>query len=765
MIKKIVKIKNVGRFVNHSAVGDIEFREINLIHGENSKGKTTLTSIFRSLTSKNNELISERKTIGSNDEQEIEILIAGYSNPTIYKDDTWNKHIEGIEIFDVNFINENVYSGLEIGPDHKKRLHSFVLGTQGVELTEEINKLKITIEKSNDSLRTLSNNIQPYIKGAFPFEDFIKLKKDNLLNNKIAEQQKILEVCKFQKQIQEQGELVEIPLLDLELDVKKVKTLLNETITTIQSQYLQKIEKHKKLLGLKNEDWLKVGLEHIKDDKCPFCTQSLEEVEEIITAYTQFFNEEYKSLKEAVMSLSGKLRSINTDSIIAQKELLVARNKEKFLFWKKYIKTSYKDDGLFIEKQKITKKIENLTSLVNDKSVDLLQQIDYNKAEELIGLVNSINTKIDNYNRLVKSYNQEIRIIKNKPRGDISQINSNLLKLQVHKFRFEKSIAKKCKKYVDQEETLIKLNVRKNKKQRQLNQLIESTFEKYESSVNEYLNKFGVDFEISKIKGGNYRGTSKEPYVDYVVKLADCELNFERDGVNPCVKNCLGEGDKAALAFAFFLSKLDVDGDLDSKIIVFDDPLSSFDENRKSATLEQLHRLSKEAKQILILTHNPLIAREFWQGLEEDGKCKTLHIVRRRNSSCIEEWDLVEETAGTYYQNYKTLEGFINDGGSTQDGMLKVAQCIRPLLERYLRVKYPGMFSPKEWLGDFIKKIREASTDLPLVSIQGRLTELEGLNEYSKRFHHDTNPNSASQTIIEAELSNYAKKALDFIYK
>ena len=205
MIEKIVKIKNVGKFANHSAVGDIAFRKINLIHGENSKGKTTLTSIFRSLTSKDNGLISERKTIGSTDEQEIEVLVVGDPSLIVYKDGTWSNHIAGIEIFDVNFINKNVYSGLEIESDHKKCLHSFVLGAQGLELTEEINKLKISIEKSNGSLRNLNNSIQPYIKGAFSFKDFINLKRDISLDNKITEQQKTLDICKFQKQIQDSG--------------------------------------------------------------------------------------------------------------------------------------------------------------------------------------------------------------------------------------------------------------------------------------------------------------------------------------------------------------------------------------------------------------------------------------------------------------------------------------------------------------------------------------------------------------------------------
>jgi wobble nucleotide-excising tRNase len=172
--------------------------------------------------------------------------------------------------------------------------------------------------------------------------------------------------------------------------------------------------------------------------------------------------------------------------------------------------------------------------------------------------------------------------------------------------------------------------------------------------------------------------------------------------------------------------------------------------------------LAGSAKQLVVLTHNPLIAREFYQGLMNDGDCKTLHVVRNGQSSRIEECSLFEETAGMYYQNYKTLEKFINDGDSSQDGMLKAAKCIRPLLEGYLRNKYPGVFGEREWLGDFIEKIKASNSGEPLSFVKTRIPELESINDYSKRFHHDSNTN---QTIIETELSRYAKKGLNFIYQ
>lgn len=765
MIKKIIKIKCVGKFSDCSAVGDVEWRKVTLFHGENSKGKTTLTSILRSLRDNNPRLIQQRKTIGNTQNQEIEVLTDG-SGTIKFGTSGWTGTLPNLKIFDVHFINENVYSGLEIDSEHQKCLHNFVLGTQSVALTTEINGIKNQIGDSNEKVRGFRNQIAPYTRGLYSFEEFVKIPANSSIDSEITEKQKAIEVVEAEQPIRQTASLEAISGITLGFDLTQTIVLLGKTIDTIQVQYLKTVEDHKKHLGFSNtEEWIKAGLDNVKDNQCPFCKQSLDDAKEIIVAYTQFFNKEYKELKTAASSLLTRVRAVNIDSLFDQRELAVARNKERHAFWKKYLKVDYTDGVLFADRKAITDAVKALVVSVENKSSNLLTSVDATACSDLVKLLSSFNQKIEEHNKQIEAYNQEVQKLKNRPSGNIAQLKTELSKLQVQKVRFSKDVVDLCTQYSAEEKSLAELNKNKDDKQKELNQLIKDVFDKYETAINGYLEKFGTDFRIGKVSGGNYRGSSREPYLEYVVKIADCDLGFVDDGVNPCIKHSLGEGDKAALAFAFFLAKLDVDGGVADKIIVFDDPLSSFDENRKSATLEQLHRLAGSAKQLVILTHNSLIAREFYQGLQDTSVCKTLHIVRNGQSSRIEECSLIEETAGTYYQNYKTLEKFISDGDSSQDGMLKTAQCLRPLLEGYLRNKYPGIFGSREWLGDFIDKIKTSNTGEPLSFIKSRVTELEALNDYSKHFHHDTNPNLASQTIVETELSSYAKKGLNFIYQ
>ena len=92
-----------------------------------------------------------------------------------------------------------------------------------------------------------------------------------------------------------------------------------------------------------------------------------------------------------------------------------------------------------------------------------------------------------------------------------------------------------------------------------------------------------------------------------------------------------------------------------------------------------------------------------------------------------------------------------------------VARCIRPLLEANLRMRFPDRFLESEWLGDFIKKVRncsEDSRDDPLSTICEKLEDLCAVNDYSKRYHHSENE---IRPITSSELRVYVELTLNLI--
>ncbi len=75
-------------------------------------------------------------------------------------------------------------------------------------------------------------------------------------------------------------------------------------------------------------------------------------------------------------------------------------------------------------------------------------------------------------------------------------------------------------------------------------------------------------------------------------------------------------------------------------MIIFDDPISSFDYNRKRRTIEFIKDLSQKAKQTIILTHINTFAFELYDSLRDIGiNPKCLQVVNGN----MKEWDINED--------------------------------------------------------------------------------------------------------------------------
>ena len=87
MIEKIIKIFGIGRFESYISEGDVSFKKLTLIYGENGRGKTTLSAIFRSLRSNDPMHILERLTLGRKDDSSIDIKTDGKNQ--IFENKNW----------------------------------------------------------------------------------------------------------------------------------------------------------------------------------------------------------------------------------------------------------------------------------------------------------------------------------------------------------------------------------------------------------------------------------------------------------------------------------------------------------------------------------------------------------------------------------------------------------------------------------------------------------------------------------------------------
>lgn len=762
MIEKVIKIKGVGKFKDFTNTGtptwNGSLKPLTLIYGENGIGKTTFTSILKSLK-EDDTLVYQIRSFEREESPEINLLFDRQSIK--YKNGEWDRNIADIEIFDTHFVNENIFTGFEILPQHRKNLYDVVIGDVGVRLKQEIVDLKIKIKENNSKLKDIENLIYKHIN-VFNINEILRLQPDIQINAKISKKQKEIDASKASEKIKTTPVLRELVQIDYAMQFENSIKFCNKSIDTISAEYLQMVEEHKSNLNLGSlsEKWIKDGFDNIAENKCPFCTQKIETVE-LVKAYSQYFNDQYIKLQEHTKLLQEKVKKLNPEKQFADIESDYNFNIGYFEFWKNYIeqeKFELKIHTFKAQVIELTNKFSQLVDLKADNPIKAVQTEIISALDETIKKGNEI---IQNYNFNVKNYNDQIAKLKLSNNANPEQLEKELLQLQAIKKRQTEDVVSLSNRYSILSTETDALKTTNSAKQSDLKSYTNQIFGTYRNQINIYLRKFAPYLEIREMKG-SYRGGSKEPFAEYGLYVSGNSIRLKDNGTEPSVKYSLSEGDKSALALSFFLAKVNSDENIENKIIVFDDPISSFDINRKSATISQLYQIGQKANQLIVLTHNLLFARDYWEKVK--NKVQTIKFYSDRNSTQMVDYDIENETLNGLFKDYQTLDLFLKNGAQSDTEMRNVARCIRPILEGYFRIKFYGQFTANEWLGEFLGKVDNAENNSDLFKLKEFSSDLNEINDYSKKFHH-TNPNADSEPISDAELNNYVTQTFEMIAK
>src|SRR5687768_7462547 len=121
MIRKIISVKNVGRFRNSAATPNPELAKYSFIHGANGHGKTTLCAVLRSLQGGQPAHVLGRRTLGTTEAPVIELLM-GPRSVSRFDGTAWNTQFQEVAIFDGSFVAENVHAGEVVDAEQKRNL-------------------------------------------------------------------------------------------------------------------------------------------------------------------------------------------------------------------------------------------------------------------------------------------------------------------------------------------------------------------------------------------------------------------------------------------------------------------------------------------------------------------------------------------------------------------------------------------------------------------------------------------------------------------
>jgi wobble nucleotide-excising tRNase len=273
-------------------------------------------------------------------------------------------------------------------------------------------------------------------------------------------------------------------------------------------------------------------------------------------------------------------------------------------------------------------------------------------------------------------------------------------------------------------------------------------------SVNEHLKGCATYFKLASIKHV-YAGAT--PRFEYVIEMRGRPVDLTGKVVDDITfGTALSQGDKSALAFAFFLARLENDPALPEQTIVFDDPLSSLDSTRRRYTRRKIAELAEKAAQLVLLTHEEATVADVADLLKE-SECCLLQFKEKADFSVILRTSVKELTASEYLKCFDRMQHFLFGDGIPES----VVKDVRPYLEMNLRYRFPEHLGP-EPLGKMIGQIRSAGCTSNLHRLQSQLKVLEEINDYCTDHSHGDGALENVEKILPSDLKQIINNALEF---
>lgn len=776
MIKRINKLKNVGRFVDlisqSGTQGD--FLKLNVIYAQNATGKSTICDVLRSLSTGQPEYVTGRKRFGSNTDIEVEVLLHGTPTPkAVLSNGRWLMDPTGIDtpcimIYDERFVTDNVLVGQHVSVEQRRNIYGLVIGAQGLVLKQQVETAEQELRNATSALNNSKTALNSLIPAGWSIDSFRPLPKDDSIDQRIREINDELDSAKMNKKIsdairQRKPLQISTPSAIPEGLVEMLGTTLDDIATKAEAQIREHLEHHSSGLGL---EWVSQGHKAQIGTACPHCGQEMEGLD-ILKAYRAFFS---GMLQEQQAAQQGVLNAVERNfGIEAQQKL------QQILHVHIVERDWWRDAGGWSFDLPPCEPVENIITAmaavhaaitetvhrklanpslsinldgVTQASITLWLEKAYRIAQYMDGLP-AINTAIAERQRAAGSI-------------DVVSIERRIAQLNVQKKRHEQSVVTAYKNYDAAVTTKPIKEQAKTTANAALRQQSDVVLQIYGERINALLSVFHADFRIISA-GVNFRGgpPAGELAVEILGTRVSSAPEDARDPSMPSLANTISAGDRSALGLAFFLSVVEHDSNLGNMIVVFDDPFHSQDRSRRRRTIEAIHRVANHSKQCFVLSHDLDFARE--AARVAGVKVNTFKINPMADHSILQAGELPPLPTRSYENDYSKLSRYLREPAAFSDQLKDIARCLRQTLEGYLHSKFPEAWAETDWLGDMICKIRAAQPGELLQMAVHLETDLAAVNEYSKRFYHHDHTGSDATEVDPRELKGYVEQTLNII--
>ena len=726
-LRKITAIKGVGRFKS-CAVSGGEYKRYTLFYGGNGRGKTTLCAVLRSMQRADPGPISRRRTFGHAGDQQAQLLLD--TGPINFGTSGWDGSATAIHIFDQDFIAENVHGGQQIDVDQRRAFYRIAVGPKGVALAAAVDQLDEEAAALQSALSAEARVLQQHADG-MTLEAFLALPAEPDFDAAIGEARAALKAAESSAAIAGRALMQEVSLPEIPKDLLN---LLGKGLEGVSADASKRVAAHlqQHQFHVEGEAWLQAGLKHAADGDCPFCGRSLEGVD-LIKAYEVFFSAAYADHKTAIGNAKNAFQKAFGEAAALRVVQGFKDAEAAAKFWSEFGIQGYSTPPEAEEAQHVLDKVAKAAlALLDAKIAAPLEPVQVSPAfVDAADAWTTTHAALAAANATMPTVNTSILALKEANKSTSKSTVETQLKLLLAARRRHtapvEGIAATYKNLVAQKADVV---AKKAAKKDELDAYDAEMLAQYQNAINAILTRFGAGFRVSQ-SSKNYMGG--KPQSLFCLRFGDTDVDIagKAAGDTPTFATTMSAGDKNTFALAFFLAQLDRDTSIADKVVVFDDPFTSLDDFRREVTAKAIVRVGKKAAQVIVLSHDKYFLDAVRQKLH-GAPFAAMQISLSQDNSALAPWDIDWEVKEGYLQDHMELSDFAEGvEGEAKDMRTKM----RPLLEKYIRYRFPNQIADGLWLGDMIKIIREE----PAHPLKGQLSELEDINEYTAPFHHDPN--------------------------
>lgn len=590
MINSISKIKNIGIYKDIEKNSCSNFARYNLVYGWNGSGKSTLSRILGCL---------EKKRVCS-DFPSMQFSIA--TDEGVFSESNVQQFVGNIAVFNTDFIKDNIeWDGII-----KSILY---IDEDNIEAAKEYNKLKTELfgdeqkrgelyklqcmradvdkrEKELDSALTkvakvIKTNFQTIDMSDSRYLNYSRRTVKDILDKEGVSKEDLLSAsdltgtiaaAKVSEKMDTIDELAALKSFEQYASLfESVKRICKMSVT---NQVIELLKDDSMLSA-----WVKTGLSIHKDRKlsrCAFCGAVLadERIVELDNHYNDAFNTLMQTIDDTIARVQNEYWL--QENAIPEEAVFYEENRTALQDLKNEYCAQIKDIN-----DELNRLVQYLLEKRNKPFEDInVGSLRFGFAEELEN-VNQTYIKIQ---QIIKANNNKTDSFENNRKIAQNKLERHYLWQELSTISYIKN-EKEVKRLDRDASAFEKSLIEKRKK-----------FEALEKSMsNETLASTEFNRTLAAFLGHN-----------------EIELTFDSEAKgykvfrnNTELAKNLSEGEKTAIAFTYFITKLKENGkSIKDYILVIDDPISSFDSNKIFAAYAYMKTECEDAKQLFVLTHN-----------------------------------------------------------------------------------------------------------------------------------------------------------------